>query len=195
MATGVALVMLMQAGFGALEVGAVRTKNTRSLMLKNVIDFSVGTILFWLVGYGVAFPGAGARGFALRGNVAEVAGEGAGVAGEGSFLHFALLLAYASTSTTIVSGALAERTRLSSYVVFAALAFPFLSGLPMRWTWSHEGWLNAAARDGDDGITVRTPGKWAQVASLLSEWCSGAWMPPPQGARNTTGQLIRPRVR
>lgn len=148
MATGVALVMLMQAGFGALEVGAVRTKNTRSLMLKNVIDFSVGTIMFWLVGYGVAFPGAGARGFALPGNVAEVAGEGAGVAGEGSFLHFALLLAYASTSTTIVSGALAERTRLSSYVVFAALAFPFMSGLPMRWTWSHEGWLNAAARDG-----------------------------------------------
>ena len=51
------------------------------------------------------------------------------------------------------------------------------------------------ARSGVDGITHLSPGTWARNASMLSEWCSGAWIPPPAGVRSTRGQVMRPRVR
>lgn len=153
-----AMVLFMQMGFAALEVGAVRTKNTRTILLKNILDFSVGTLTFWALGYGVAYGGgnnqAGGRsGYFLSDTLVPQVSDGEPItaddlpaaAAEGTFAHFTLLLAYACTSTTIVSGALAERVRLRAFLIFTGLSCWILSPLPMRWTWYTGGWLNASA--------------------------------------------------
>ena len=130
------------------QVGAVRTKNTRSLLLKNILDFSVGALTFWAVGYGVAFGGGtsniGGDSFFFISRDVNAGGEAQAAAVEGALSHFVLLLAYACTSTTIVSGALAERTRLRAFLTFTGMSCWLLSTLPMRWTWSANGWLNPA---------------------------------------------------
>ena len=160
-----ALVFFMQAGFAFLESGMARAKNTINVIMKNYCDMCFGAVAFWLVGYGLMFGAnhtgwLGTSAFALQG-VPESHYGG---------LFFQMM--FAATSATIVSGAIAERTRFSAYIIgsvfITALIYPVFGA----WAWggSHggEGWLKQMGFIDFAGSTVvHAIGGWAALAALL----------------------------
>lgn len=117
-----ALVMLMQGGFCFLESGLARAKNSINVAIKNLIDFCVSVTTFWIVGFGLMF---GTTLFGLLGTPAQGPG---GDAGSWLLAFFVFQVVFCGTSTTIISGAIAERTRFGAYllicVVVSAWIYP-----------------------------------------------------------------------
>ena len=109
---GAALVFFMQAGFAMVETGFTRAKNAGNIIMKNLMDFCIGTPVFWLVGFGLMF-GAGNGFIGKIGGIATEAHYGSGMLPDGvpfwAFLIFQTV--FCATSATIVSGAMAERTK------------------------------------------------------------------------------------
>ena len=149
------LVFFMQPGFALVEAGLTRSKNTANILMKNFCDYMAGTVLFWLVGFGLMFHGfdLGARLF--HGNILD--GDGIWRMGDDStipaetFLMFQTV--FAATTATIVSGAMAERTKFSMYLLYSI----FISGLiyPIEGSWSWGGgWLDAMGFHDFAGSTV-----------------------------------------
>ena len=112
---GAALVFFMQAGFAMVETGFTRAKNAGNIIMKNLMDFCIGTPTFWIVGFGIMF-GAGNGFFGKIGGIATEANYGSAMLPDGvpfwAFLIFQTV--FCATSATIVSGAMAERTKFSS---------------------------------------------------------------------------------
>ncbi len=163
------LVFFMQAGFAFLEAGATREKNTVNILIKNVIDFSIATPVFWAVGYafmfGAGFGWIGTSGFFLH-DVPERDDNLPVLA----FWMFQLV--FAGTSATIVSGAMAERTRFIVYFIFsiamAALIYPIFG----HWVWSEQGWLanlplGIGFTDFAGSTVVHSVGGWAALIGTL----------------------------
>jgi Amt family ammonium transporter len=127
------LVMFMQPGFALVEAGFTRAKNTANIVMKNFMDFSVGAVAYWVLGFGLAYGGSTLGGFL----------------GYGEFffnnpdrsVEWFFQVVFAATAATIVSGAMAERTKFSSYLLYT----PFITGIiyPVitHWVWSGQGWL------------------------------------------------------
>jgi Amt family ammonium transporter len=135
----------MQAGFALLEVGSVQMKNAKSILIKNLLDGSVGSIAWWTFGYGIAFGGGGAEnpngiigttGFFLNEASSEVNREW------NAYISWTFQWAFATTSATIVSGCVAERMNPSSYLIFSAFITAFFYPVIVHWVWSDNGWLN-----------------------------------------------------
>ena len=104
------LVFMMQAGFAMLETGLTRSKNATNIMMKNLMDFSIGTLAFWAVGYGIMF---GVDAFFLTGATAQVS------EGLSTFTTWMFHVVFAATAATIVSGAVAERTQFKAYLIYS----------------------------------------------------------------------------
>jgi Amt family ammonium transporter len=115
--TSAAMIFFMQTGFAMLECGSVRQKNSQSILIKNLFDACVGAIGFWLVGYAFAFGDV--NGGFIGSNPDLWAANGFNNLKEDHFLNWIFHFSYASTSATIVSGALAERCQLNTYVIFS----------------------------------------------------------------------------
>ena len=119
---GAALVFFMQAGFAMVETGFTRAKNAGNIIMKNLMDFCIGTPVFWLVGFGIMF-GAGNGFFGKIGGIASEANYGNAMLPDGvpfwAFLIFQTV--FCATSATIVSGAMAERTKFISYCIYSLL--------------------------------------------------------------------------
>lgn len=136
------LVIFMQAGFALVEAGLTRGKNVANIFMKNLMDFSVGAILFFAVGYAIAFGGdfTGIGGF-FGGDGWFLAGDGVFTYGNlDKFTFFTFQVAFAATAATIVSGAMAERTKFKSYVLFSAVISAVIYPIVVRWQWGG-GWL------------------------------------------------------
>lgn len=156
-----ALVFLMQAGFAMLETGMARSKNAVNVMMKNYMDMCVGSLLFWLVGYGLMFgynPSGwfGTNRFALASMPAW----------DYSFMFFQIM--FASTSATIVSGAMAERTNYLGYLMGAcgitAVIYPIFGS----WAWNDHGWLKQMGFIDFAGSTVvHSVGGWCSLMGVL----------------------------
>ncbi len=133
---GAALVFFMQAGFAMVETGFTRAKNAGNIIMKNMMDFSLGTIMFWLVGFGLMFAGDG---LFVGGFDPFIQGDYSSTIPSAAFIIFQTV--FCATAATIVSGAMAERTKFSTYciysVVLSALVYP-ISG---HWIWGG-GWLS-----------------------------------------------------
>ena len=112
---GAALVFFMQAGFAMVETGFTRAKNAGNIIMKNLMDFAIGTPLFWLTGFGIMFGGAGAF---IGGFDPLVRGDYSGILPAGVPLPAYLIFqtVFCATAATIVSGAMAERTKFISTV-------------------------------------------------------------------------------
>lgn len=136
------LVFWMQPGFALCEAGFTRGKNTANILFKNFVDFMFGSLLFWFVGFGFMFgsDGAGFIGSPNWGDLSFYSGE---LPVEG-FLMFETV--FCATSATIVSGAMAERTKFSMYVIYSAVISLLIYPVEGHWTWGG-GWLCDTASD------------------------------------------------
>ena len=136
------LAFWMQPGFALCEAGFTRGKNTANILFKNFVDFMFGSLLFWFVGFGFMFgsDGAGFIGAPNWGDLSFYKGE---LPVEG-FLMFETV--FCATSATIVSGAMAERTKFSMYVIYSAVISLLIYPVEGHWTWGG-GWLSDATAD------------------------------------------------
>ena len=136
---GAALVFFMQAGFAMCEAGFTRAKNTGNILMKNLMDFCIGTPLYWLLGYGIMFG----TGTALFGWIDPfIMKDYSSVLPAGVPLWaFAIFqTVFCATSATIVSGAMAERTKFSAYCIYSAAISLFIYPVSGHWIWGG-GWL------------------------------------------------------
>ena len=126
------------AGFGLLESGCVSPKNEVNIMVKNALDVVFGGITYWAFGFGLSFGAeAGTNPFVGIGCFfVDANDENMGYV----YAVFIFQLSFATTSTTIVSGAMAERTRLHAYIVFSMLN-TIIYSIPAHWIWAHGGFL------------------------------------------------------
>lgn len=132
------LVILMQAGFALVEAGLTRAKSVANIMMKNLMDFCAGAIAFFAVGYAIAF-GSGNDFFGSKG---WFLGDGAYQAGNLTVpVTFIFQVAFAATAATIVSGAMAERTKFKSYFVYSIVISALIYPVVVHWVWGG-GWLS-----------------------------------------------------
>lgn len=136
---GAALVFFMQAGFAMVETGFTRAKNAGNIIMKNLMDFAIGTPLFWLTGFGIMFGGAGAF---IGGFDPLVRGDYSGILPAGVPLPAYLIFqtVFCATAATIVSGAMAERTKFISYCIYSTVISAVVYPVSGHWIWGG-GWL------------------------------------------------------
>lgn len=137
---GAALVFFMQAGFSLCEAGFTRAKNTGNILMKNLMDFCIGTPCFWLVGFGVMF-GTGTALFGwfdpmIMKDYSSVLPDGVPL---WAFAIFQTV--FCATSATIVSGSMAERTKFSAYCIYSAAISLLIYPISGHWIWGG-GWLS-----------------------------------------------------
>lgn len=133
---GAMLVFWMQPGFALVEAGMTRAKNAANILMKNFIDFMAGSVLYWLVGfslmYGAGTAFVGWEGFCFMGEDTNIPAE--------ATLFFQTV--FCATAATIVSGAMAERTKFSMYLVISLVISLVIYPIEGHWTWGG-GWLDA----------------------------------------------------
>ena len=135
---GAFLVYFMQAGFAMVETGFTRAKNSGNILMKNMMDFVLGSIFFFIIGFALMFGGSnafiGTAGFFNPKSLADADGLPIGV-----FMIFQTV--FCATSATIVSGAMAERTKFISYLIYSAAISIFIYPITGHWIWGG-GWLS-----------------------------------------------------
>ncbi len=130
------LVFFMQAGFAMVETGFTRAKNAGNIIMKNLMDFSLGTIVFWLIGFGLMFAGDGPF---IGGLDFFIQGDYSSTIPSSAFVIFQTV--FCATAATIVSGAMAERTKFSSYCIYSVILSAFVYPISGHWIWGG-GWLS-----------------------------------------------------
>lgn len=150
------LIFMMQMGFASVEAGFTRSKNTANILMKNLLDFCFGSLLFWLFGFRIMF---GADAFA--GLIADPFALGSAVPSnipQTAFLIFQTM--FCATTATIVSGAMAERTQFRAYLVYCIFISAFIYPISGHWTWGG-GWLSALGfHDFAGSAVVHSAGGW-----------------------------------
>ncbi len=161
------LVFFMQAGFAMVETGFTRAKNAVNILMKNLMDFSVGSIAFFLVGFGLMFGKSnGLFGTTLFG----LSGVETGGGWNWTFLIFQTV--FAATAATIVSGAMAERTKFSSYLVYSFFITLLIYPIFGSWAWGGlldgGGWLEGLGfLDFAGSTVVHSVGGWLALAGAI----------------------------
>jgi Amt family ammonium transporter len=131
---GAALVFWMQAGFAMVEAGFTRAKNTGNIIMKNLMDFCIGTVVFILIGFGLLF------GEDLVGFIGKPGLDIFTSYADFDWSNFVFNLVFCATTATIVSGAMAERTKFLSYCVYSAVISALIYPIEAHWIWGG-GWL------------------------------------------------------
>jgi Amt family ammonium transporter len=164
-----ALVFFMQAGFAMVESGFTRAKSAINIMMKNLMDFSMGSLFFWAIGFGIMFGTTttgwfGTNGFFL--SDFEIGGDPWVLA----FWMFQCV--FAATAATIVSGAVAERIKFTSYLIYSVVICAFIYPVFGSWAWGSlfhgNGWLEGMGFIDFAGSTVvHSIGGWAALAGAI----------------------------
>lgn len=155
------LVMLMQAGFALVEAGFTRSKNSANILMKNLMDFSIGSILYWTIGFGIMYGDSIAGFIGIPNLFYTDSGFGDNYANY-SDLFFQTV--FAATAATIVSGAMAERTEFKAYLIFTIVITLFIYPISGHWTWGG-GWLSELGFHDFAGSTiVHSVGAWVGLA-------------------------------
>ena len=165
------LVFFMQAGFTLVETGMTRSKNAANIAMKNLLDICVGSLTYWLVGYSLMY-GDTSNGWFFWSGLMQ---------GEGADLFFQTM--FVATAATIVSGAIAGRTKYSTYAIFSivmtALIYPIAGG----WQWQGSGWLTELGFiDFAGSSIVHSVGGWAALVA--------AFMVGPRIGKYVNGKVI-----
>lgn len=156
------LVFFMQAGFAMVETGFTRAKNAGNIIMKNLMDFSVGSLIFWLFGFGLMF-GTDVGG--LFGSI--------DLFSNGSYEHLGLGISkdafiifqtvFCATAATIVSGAMAERTKFISYLIFSFVISAFIYPVVGHWIWGGGFLSELGFHDFAGSTVVHSVGGWAAL--------------------------------
>jgi len=140
------LVFFMQCGFALLEAGTVRAKNTKNILLKNLLDACIGALIWFSFGYTIAYDSGGAFIGGTNGapsvflnGVFNENEDTTGYAAASWFFQYV----FAAAAATIVSGAMAERTALTGYIVYTVVITTFIYPVVVHWGWSGDGWVSA----------------------------------------------------
>ena len=157
------LVFFMQAGFAMVETGFTRAKNAGNIIMKNVMDFCVGTVIFWVIGFSLMF-GTSLGGFmgipALMGN--GITPESIGISLDLN-TFFIWQTIFCATAATIVSGAMAERTKFIAYLIYSFCISAFIYPIAGHWIWGG-GWLSQLGFHDYAGSTVvHSIGGWSAL--------------------------------
>lgn len=165
------LVLFMQAGFAMVEAGFVRTKNVTNILMKNVLDASLGSIVFFAFGWALAY------GVDAEGSAGSVVGMGQFfLNGFDGYAGWFFQFAFAATAATIVSGAMAERTKFAGYLVYTVLITGVVYPVVVHWIWDGNGWISAFAADPMNGVgmvdfagstVVHSVGGWAALCGAV----------------------------
>jgi Amt family ammonium transporter len=173
------LVFFMQAGFAYVEGGLTRAKNANNIMMKNLMDFCFGSVAYWAVGFAIMFGTGsafmGSTGWFLSGadNSPATGDAYQGVysalnwTGVPLFVKFMFQLVFAATTATIVSGAMAERTKFKSYLLYSVVISAFVYPVVGHWIWGG-GWLQTRGMWDFAGSTVvHSCGGWVALAGAI----------------------------
>lgn len=160
-----ALVFFMQAGFAMVETGLTRAKNAGNIIMKNLMDFSFGALIYWVVGWGLMYGDSvggfvGGSDFFLSSN---------------DTLGWFFQVVFAATAATIVSGAMAERTKFTSYLIYSVFISGLIYPVSGHWIWSGSGWLSSlnfggaeyAFHDFAGSTVVHSVGGWAALMGAI----------------------------
>ena len=162
------MVFFMQAGFALCEAGLTRAKNTGNILMKNMMDFCIGTPCFWIVGFGLMFGGTGAL---IGGSDPFIRGS-YDFGGLPLWVYVVFQTVFCATAATIVSGSMAERTKFSAYCVYSAAISLIVYPISGHWIWGG-GWL---AQLGFHDFAGSTAVHF--VGGITA--CLGAWMLGPR---------------
>jgi len=198
------LVFFMQAGFALLEAGSVRAKNTKNILMKNLLDACIGALVWWAWGYAVAydgtesgFIGTGENGmsfFHIKYNEAAYSGDDNTMA----YANWWFQYVFCAAAATIVSGAMAERTTLVAYLVYTVIISGLIYPVVVHWSWHGNGWAvswNGGLLDfAGSGIVHMTGGIAALIGAAVVGPRKGRFdeskKPLPMPAHNTTFQVL-----
>ena len=164
-----ALVFFMQAGFAMVETGFTRAKNAVNIMMKNLMDFSMGSLAFWAIGFGLMFGVSSTGWFGTSGFFLSDFKIG----GDPWVLAFWMFQAvFCATAATVVSGAMAERTKFSGYLIYSAVLSAIIYPVFGSWAWGSlfngKGWLEGLGFIDFAGSTVvHSVGGWAALAGTI----------------------------
>ena len=156
-----ALVMFMQAGFAMVEAGLTRAKNAGNILMKNLLDFSVGVVAYWAVGWAIMYGADklgifGTNQFFLSGATSS------------TFRDWMFQVVFAATGATIASGAMAERTKFSAYLVYSVFISALIYPVSGHWIWASDGWLaKMGFHDFAGSTVVHSVGAWAGLAGAI----------------------------
>ena len=168
------LVMFMQAGFAMVESGFTRSKNAGNILMKNLLDFSAGAVIFFLFGFAIMFGSDlggifGGSGFALAGI------NGQEASGQWTLTFWFFQAVFAATAATIVSGGIAERTKFSAYILISIIVTGLIYPVSGHWSWGSlwlgeagSGWLeNLGFSDFAGSTVVHSTGAWVALAGAM----------------------------
>jgi Amt family ammonium transporter len=162
------LVFFMQAGFAMVESGFTRAKNTVNIIMKNLMDFSIGSIAFFFLGFGLMFGTT--NGFFGTDHFLMAGADVAGKDWDWTFLIFQTV--FAATAATIVSGAMAERTKFTAYLLYSLIVSALIYPIFGSWAWgslfSGSGWLeNLGFVDFAGSTVVHSVGGWIALSGAI----------------------------
>ena len=161
------LVFFMQAGFAMVEAGLTRAKNSSNIMMKNLMDFSLGALMYWAVGYALMYGGSGNSIVGWDASYLFLGGSTMGTDNANSASWF-FQVVFAATAATIVSGAMAERTKFITYCFYSIVISAFLYPITGHWIWGGDGWLaGMGMRDFAGSTVVHSVGAWAALAGAI----------------------------
>jgi Amt family ammonium transporter len=156
-----ALVMFMQAGFGMLESGLTRAKNSGNILMKNLMDFSAGAVAYWAIGWALMY-GASAGGFIGTSQFFLVDAD------HSTYRDWFFQVVFAATAATIVSGAMAERTKFRAYLIYSVVVTGIIYPVSGHWIWTGGGWLaQIGFHDFAGSTVVHSVGAWVGMIGAM----------------------------
>ncbi len=166
------LVFFMQAGFTLVEVGFTRSKNAGNIVMKNLMDFCIGSLGFWAIGYTVMYGDT----------IGSIIGAPSLFYSDAANMHNLFFqTVFAATAATIVSGAIAERTKFTTYLILSMIMTVVIYPISGHWVWQGEGWLtNLGFIDFAGSTVVHSVGGWASLVA--------AFMVGPRIGKYTNGK-------
>ncbi|MCF6284324.1 MAG: ammonium transporter, partial [Candidatus Hydrogenedentes bacterium] len=167
------LVFFMQAGFAMVETGFTRAKNVVNIIMKNLMDFSIGSLAFFMIGFGIMFGLNNSGFFGTSDFFLNWMSYGDDFDGQWPYTFLIFQTVFAATAATIVSGAMAERTKFTSYLVYSVFISAFIYPISGSWAWNSlyadsTGWLeNIGFLDFAGSTVVHSVGGWLALAGAL----------------------------
>ncbi len=181
---GAALVFFMQAGFAMVEAGFTRAKNAGNIVIKNLMNFVFASLIFWLIGYGLMF------GVSEGGFVGKLDLFITGTYNTGSiplWAHVVFNTMFCATATTIVSGAMAERTQFKSYLIYSIVISGVVYPVSSSWVWGG-GWLSTLSIGGATGFIDQAGSALVHMVGGITALIGAKFLGPRVGKYDKDGK-------